>query len=112
MQKWRREEGAKKALKQGSYTQFTKLHQREHTDRVELRREDETFAGTSEFCEIVADRFEKIMKCDDPSSRFSQEQERQGFGEYKDAPAASPDEVVTALETMKMDRACLDRDIQ
>ena len=60
LQKWRKEEAAKKVLQAGCYTQFTKLHQPELSKRVELKRVDGSFAGTSEFCEIVTEHFEKI----------------------------------------------------
>ncbi len=111
LQKWRKEEAAKKVLEAGCYAQFTKLYTQEQANRVELKRNDGTFAGTSEFCEIVTDHFATIMKCDDPTSQLKPDHQEIVFAEYKDAPAVSPDEVVQALEAMKRDKACLDAGI-
>ena len=48
------------------------------------------------------------MKCNDPASSLAEDQTSMVFAGYMNAPAVSPDEVIQALEAMKMDKACLD----
>ncbi len=111
LQKWRKEEAARKVLEAGRYTQFTKIHSPDLASRVELRRQDGTIAGTYGFCEIVTDHFAKIMKCDEDSSNLKMDLRDIVFSEYLDAPAIAPDEVEHALGEMRRDKACLDAGI-